>query len=157
MRGGTKKLTFRGAALLGGTLLAGCGSWVEYDKPTAEKQEEQKQRDEKTRDEVAKAVENAKPTIEKASKKLGEAARSAADTAESAAEGAREGWKRGKDAPVDLNSASERELTALPGITQRDAVRIVAGRPYREPHELVKRGVVSEAEYSRIQDAVAAK
>jgi DNA uptake protein ComE-like DNA-binding protein len=157
MRGIAKALVCGGVVLLAAALLAGCGSWFGYDKPTAEKTEEQKQRDQKTRDEVAKAVENAKPTLEKAGKKLGEVARSAADSAEAAAEGVKEGWQRGKDTPVDLNSASESELKSLPGITQREARKIIAGRPYRAPHELVRRGVVSEEEYSKIEGAVTAK
>lgn len=157
MRGMARALASCGAVLLGGILLAGCGSWFEYDKPTAQKTEEQKQRDEKTREEVAKATENAKPILQKAGKKLGEAARSAADSAQAAAEGMKEGWERGKNAPIDLNSASESDLRSLPGITQRDARKIIAGRPYKEPHDLVRRGVVSGEEYSRIQDAVTAK
>ena len=157
MRRIARALASGGVVLLGGALLAGCGSWFEYDKPTAEKQQEQKQRDEKTREEVAKATENAKPILQEAGKKLGEAARTAADSAKAAAEGVREGWKRGKDAPLDLNSASESELTSLPGITPRDARKIIAGRPYKEAHELVRRGVIAEEEYARIRDAVIAK
>jgi DNA uptake protein ComE-like DNA-binding protein len=157
MRGMARALASCGVVLLGGALLAGCGSWFGYDKPTTEKTEEQKKRDEKTREEVAKAVENAKPTIKEAGRKLGEAARTAADSAQAAVEGVKEGWQRGKDAPVDLNSASESELTRLPGITPRDARKIIAGRPYKDAHELVRRRLVSEEEYSRIQDAVTAK
>ena len=42
---------------------------------------DQRARDEKTRDEVAKATERAKPAIEDAGRKLGEAAHDAADQA----------------------------------------------------------------------------
>jgi DNA uptake protein ComE-like DNA-binding protein len=143
--------------LFGGGWAAGCDSWFEHDKPTAEKEAEQRKRDEQTRDQVAKAVENAKPIVQEAGKKIGEAARSAADTAKSAAEGAKQGWERGKDAPMDLNSASESDLTRLPGISERNARRIVEQRPYKYPHEIVSKGIVTEDEYSRIKDAVTTK
>src|SRR5271168_2755502 len=131
MRGMAGRLVCCGAAVLSGLLLAGCGSWFEHDKPSAEKTEEQKQRDQNTRDEVAKAVENAKPKLQEAGKKLGEVARTAANDAEAAAEGIREGWEKGKDGKdtrVDLNSASASDLTGLPGITPREARKIIAGR-----------------------------
>ena len=148
---------FCGVLLVASGATAGCGSWFEYDKPTAQKQEEQKERDEKTRQEVARATENAKPMIQEAGKKLGAAARSASETAKAAAQGVKEGWARGKNAPVDLNSASATDLTALPGISPKDARKIIAGRPYKNAHEIVSAGIVTEEEYSRIADAVVAK
>ena len=137
--------------------LAGCGSYFEYDKPTAEKQQEQKERDERTREEVARATENAKPKLQEAGRKVGEAARSAAETARAAAQGVKEGWDRGKNAPVDLNSASATDLTALPGISPKDARKIIAGRPYKSAHEVVSAGILTEDEYARISDAVVAR
>lgn len=143
--------------LCGAVILGGCGSWFENDKSTAQKQEEQKARDEKTREAVAKATENAKPMVQEAGKKLGEVARSAAETAKAAAQGMKEGWQRGKNAPVDLNSASESELTGLPGITPRLARKIIAGRPYKNTQEMVSRRLMTEEAYSRISDAVVAR
>jgi len=57
-------------------------------------------------------------------------------------------------APVDLNRASLRNLEKLPGITPSMARRIVEGRPYEEPHELVTRGILTERELDRILDRV---
>ena len=57
-------------------------------------------------------------------------------------------------APVDLNRASLRTLEKLPGITPSMARRIVDGRPYEEPHELVTRGILTERELDRILDRV---
>ncbi|HYY05715.1 MAG TPA: helix-hairpin-helix domain-containing protein [Candidatus Limnocylindria bacterium] len=57
-------------------------------------------------------------------------------------------------APVDLNRASLRKLEKLPGITPSMARRIVEGRPYEEPHDLVKRGILTERELDRILDRV---
>jgi DNA uptake protein ComE-like DNA-binding protein len=118
--------------------------------------EEQRQRDEKTREDAAKAAEKLKPAIESAGRKLGEAAQRAAEEAHAAAQGVKEGWARGKHAPVDLNSASETELTELPGITGATARRIIRNRPYRDKEDLVSRGILSQSGYEKIQDQITA-
>jgi DNA uptake protein ComE-like DNA-binding protein len=117
----------------------------------------QRQRDERTRDEVAKATERAKPAIEEAGRKLGQAAESAAEQAHAAAQGVRDGWRSGQHPVMDLNSASERDLLDLPGITKPEAERIIAGRPYHDKHELVTKGILSGAAYQRIRDQITAK
>jgi DNA uptake protein ComE-like DNA-binding protein len=119
--------------------------------------EEQRQRDEKTREDAARAAEKLKPAIESAGRKLGEAAQRAAEEAHAAAQGVKEGWARGKHAPVDLNSASETELTELPGITGAAARRIIRNRPYRDKEDLVSRGILSHSSYEKIQDQITAK
>lgn len=43
--------------------------------------------------------------------------------------------------PVDLNDASEDELRAVPGITARNAKKIVEGRPYSSLSDLSKAGL----------------
>ena len=113
-------------------------------------------REEKTRDEVAKATERAKPVLEDAGRKIGKAAAAAADEAQAAAEGVKEGWERGRR-PVNVNTASESELTGLPGIGVREARRIVDGRPYQDKHDLVAKGVISEATYQKIRERIASK
>src|ERR1700691_5226931 len=57
---------------------------------------------------------------------------------------------------VDLNKATPEQLRALPGITAAQVHRIIAGRPYASTDELVKRHLVSKAEYDRIADQVEA-
>ncbi len=71
------------------------------------------------------------------------------------AEGIREGWSR--DKPLDLNSASKDQLVSLPGVTEGEADRIIASRPYNDPDDLVTRHVMSKSEYDKISDRLVAK
>ena len=57
---------------------------------------------------------------------------------------------------VDINHATTAQLLTVPGMTQSWAGRIVRFRPYRSKDELLTRGVVSGAVYSRIKDDVIA-
>ena len=75
--------------------------------------------------------------------------------AKAVAQGVREGWSRNK--ALDINVASREQLTTLPGITLERADRIIEQRPYTDPHELVTRKIISQAEYERIQDRITAK
>jgi DNA uptake protein ComE-like DNA-binding protein len=130
--------------------IAGCGL-LQSDKQSEEQKRESEQ---KTRDEVAKATERAKPELQKAGRELKEAAKTVAEQAHAAAQGVKEGWERGSAQKLDLNSAKESELLALPGIKRRDARKIIAGRPYNAPHELVEKGIVSEERFSQIRDQI---
>ena len=51
---------------------------------------------------------------------------------------------------LDLNSASARQLQELPGIGQDDAERIVAARPYASKDDLLRRHVISAAQYDSV-------
>jgi DNA uptake protein ComE-like DNA-binding protein len=112
-------------------------------------------RDESTREKVADATQKAKEK----SKELGEQAKAAAQKAEQqakvVAQGVKEGWNR-DERRVDLNSASEAQLRDLPGVGEQQARRIIAGRPYKTPHELVTRGILTEDEYQGLKNSVAA-
>lgn len=68
------------------------------------------------------------------------------------AEGVKEGLSNKKS--VDLNKAPKDDLASLPGITPGQADRVIAERPYANTHQLVTRHVLSEDEYSKIQDRV---
>src|ERR1700756_5823711 len=58
---------------------------------------------------------------------------------------------------VDLNSATEHELKALPGLSEADSTKIIRGRPYTDKSQLVSRHVITEATYDKIKDHVVAK
>ena len=128
--------------------LAGCSFHSSDDK--------QAQLD-KTRDDVAKATEKAKPIIEDAGRKLGEAAHVAAEQAHAAAQGVREGWGNANHPVIDINSATERQLLTLPGVTRPQAHEIIASRPFDNKRDLVTKHILSDSAYAKIRDLIAAK
>jgi len=69
------------------------------------------------------------------------------------AEGVKEGLSS-KKSVVDLNKGSKDDLASLPGITSQRADRIIAERPFATTHQLVSRHILSEDEYSQIQDRI---
>lgn len=104
------------------------------------------EREKQIHDSAAKAAEAAKPPLEEAGRDI-----------KAAVEGAKEGWESGGGKKIDLNSATEEDLTSLPGVGKREAKRIISGRPYRDAHDLVSKRVMSESAYEKIKGAVAAK
>lgn len=103
------------------------------------------EREKQIHDSAAKAAEAAKPPLEEAGRDI-----------KAAVEGAKEGWESGEK-KIDLNSATEEDLTSLPGVGKREAKRIISGRPYRDAHDLVSKRVMSESAYEKIKGAVTAK
>ncbi len=58
---------------------------------------------------------------------------------------------------VDINSASKADLMKLPGVSEAEAAKIVAGRPYLTKTRLVTKNVVSMEIYQGISKLVIAK
>ena len=72
-------------------------------------------------------------------------------------EGVKEGMRSDEaDKAIDINTASREDLLNLPGMTQREADRIIAERPFKNAHELVARHIISESEYNKIRDRIIA-
>jgi competence protein ComEA len=69
-------------------------------------------------------------------------------------DGVKEGMH--SDQAIDINKASREDLLSLPGVTEREADRMIAERPFENAGDLVKRRVVSQSEYDKIRDRVIA-
>ena len=75
------------------------------------------------------------------------------------AKGVADGIKQqaGNDHRMDINKASAEDLKTLPGVDDARARKIMDARPYSDSSDLVKKHVVSGAEYDRISDKITAR
>lgn len=60
-------------------------------------------------------------------------------------------------APMDINTASEKELATLKGVGDVRAKAIVKGRPYKGKDELVAKKIVPQGVYDDIKEQIIAK
>ncbi|MBE0613691.1 MAG: helix-hairpin-helix domain-containing protein [Burkholderiales bacterium] len=58
---------------------------------------------------------------------------------------------------VDINSAGKAELKSLPGISDADADKIIAGRPYLSKANLATHNIISREVYDALKTRVIAK
>ena len=75
--------------------------------------------------------------------------------AKAVASGIREGWSR--DKPLDINHATREQLASLPGITNAEADRIIANRPYASAQGLVSKHAITAHDFEGIKDRITAK
>jgi DNA uptake protein ComE-like DNA-binding protein len=118
--------------------------------------------DQQLKDQAAQTTQEVKQDAQQAAANAKVAAAKAERKVDDIAAGVKEGLQTGKAAPgtpatVDINSASVDRLSSLPGISPARARRIVDGRPYASPHDLVDKGLMSEVEYRRISDSIVAQ
>lgn len=59
--------------------------------------------------------------------------------------------------PIDINSASDAELKAIPGIGETYATKIIVGRPYANKTQLKSKGILPEKVYEQVKDKIIAK
>jgi len=116
---------------------------------------------------LAFAVEVKVPTpdVKGAAKATGDSAKATADSAKAGAKGAVADTKASAAAAkesakakiVDINTASEAELKAIPGIGDAYAAKIIAGRPYAKKDQLKSRNILPAPVYEKTKDLIIAK
>jgi DNA uptake protein ComE-like DNA-binding protein len=58
---------------------------------------------------------------------------------------------------VDINSATESELKAIPGLGDAYAKKIIAGRPFSNKSQLLSKKIIPKPVYDKIKDMIIAK
>jgi DNA uptake protein ComE-like DNA-binding protein len=58
---------------------------------------------------------------------------------------------------IDINSATQDELKAIPGIGEAYSAKIIKGRPYQRKDELVQKGILPQGVYDKVKDRIIAK
>jgi DNA uptake protein ComE-like DNA-binding protein len=119
------------------------------------------QTDQQIRQKAADATRDARKGAKQLAAGAKVAAGNAVNGANAVAQGVKDGVKSNKPGEngdlVDINSASTVTIALLPGISISKAHDIVKGRPYRNPHSLVQRGLLTRQQFDRIADKVTAK
>jgi DNA uptake protein ComE-like DNA-binding protein len=119
------------------------------------------QNDQEIRQKSAEATRD----VQKGAKQLADgtkvAAAKAVDGVNAVAQGVKDGVSTNKQDEssdlVDINSASTASIAMLPGISISKAHDIVEGRPYKNAHTLVHRGLLTQEQYDRIASKITAK
>ena len=95
------------------------------------------------------------PTPDQIRQNTAKATHDAVQDAKAVGQGVWDGLKKSK--AVNINAASQDQLEKLPGIDEARARRIIRDRPYDHADDLVKKGVIPQAEYDRISGQVEAR
>jgi len=107
-----------------------------------------------TRQQARKTTEELKRDSREAAGDLKKGTEQARASLSAAAQGVKEGLNDKSSSQVNLNRANKAQLMGLPGIDEPQANAIIADRPYRNPHDAVHKGAISEDEYQKISDKV---
>lgn len=59
--------------------------------------------------------------------------------------------------PMDINSATAKELATLDGIGEARSAAIIKGRPYNGKDDLVNKKIIPQDVYDKIKDKIIAK
>ena len=62
-----------------------------------------------------------------------------------------------KKEPMDINTASKKELATLPKIGDARAKAIIKGRPYNGKDDLINKKIIPQDAYDAIKDVIVAK
>ena len=119
----------------------------------------EQQSDEQLRQQAAQATQQAKAGAQQAAADAKVAAANAERKINDVAAGVKDGLKsttKPGAGLVNINTATEDQLVDLPGITGARAQRIMRGRPYGSPQELVSKGILTNEQFSRISGQVVA-
>jgi DNA uptake protein ComE-like DNA-binding protein len=113
---------------------------------------------EQLQQQAAQTTQQVKQGAQQAAADAKVAAANAESKVNAIAAGVKEGLKSGKPAAgvVNINSAPEEQLVDLPGISGARAQRIIRGRPYDNPQDLVSKGILTKEQYQRISSQVTA-
>ena len=88
---------------------------------------------------------------------VAQTAKPAAATAAPAAKAEAPKAAEAKKEPMDINSASEKELATLPKIGEARAKAIAKGRPYNGKDDLINKKIIPQDAYDAIKDLVIAR
>jgi len=103
-------------------------------------------------------VKVATPDVKGAAKGAATDTKASAVATKDAAKGAAADTKAAAKAKlVDINTASEAELKAVPGIGDTYAAKIIAGRPYAKKDQLKSRNIMPGPVYEKTKDLIIAK
>ena len=103
-----------------------------------------------TRQKAANATEQLKRDSREAAGDLKRGTAEARTQLRAAAQGVKEGMNDKSSSDVDLNTANKSQLMGLQGIDEARANAIIADRPYQRPHDVVRKGALSEEQYVKI-------
>jgi DNA uptake protein ComE-like DNA-binding protein len=111
--------------------------------------------DQQVQQKAAETTQQVKQGAQQAAGQARAAAATAEDKINAVAAGVKQGLNAGpSDSAIDLNTASTAQLETLPGISPSKAHKIVAGRPYSTPNDLVANNVLTQAQFDQISGKV---